>query len=115
MNNEGDSEILEVQSRIVHSIPVVAASGEIDIVSAPLLKSALDEAVQADPSMLIVDLSGITFLGSVGLSVLIALRESTTIELQIVVSQQARRPIEVTGMAEFFTLTESLEDALPQI
>ena len=53
---------------------LLAVDGEIDTLTAARLQAGLDEAVaasQADGSSVVVDLSGVTFLASSGLAVLI--------------------------------------------
>jgi anti-sigma B factor antagonist len=52
---------------------VVAVSGEIDLATAPQLRAALDDALDAGPRELRLDLGGTTFMDSTGLHVLFAL------------------------------------------
>src|ERR1700733_9440643 len=48
-------------------VAVVSVSGEIDLVTAPALEQSIGAVVTDSPSALIIDLSGVEFLGSVGL------------------------------------------------
>src|SRR5688572_1895877 len=90
-------------------VVAVAAAGEVDSSTAPDLRAALD-AVLADPACrcLRLDLSGVTFISSAGLSVLIAAREDARtrkIELQLpglADNRIVRRPLELTGMLDLF-------------
>src|SRR4051794_41276578 len=50
---------------------VVAVRGEIDLFTAPELKAALGEAIEADRSRIVVDLSETTILDSTALGVLL--------------------------------------------
>ncbi|MCX4095256.1 STAS domain-containing protein [Nocardia sp. alder85J] len=112
MSDGGVSQLLTVSQRHHGDIVVVAAQGEIDITSAPQLSAAL-EAVGAEGFAPIVDLSGVDFMGSVGLSVLLAASEQLGGDrLRVVVSAQVRRPLEVTGLDKILDLFDSLDQAL---
>ena len=50
---------------------VVAVRGEIDLFTAPELKSALSEAIESGHTRIVVDLTDTTFLDSTALGVLI--------------------------------------------
>ncbi|MQY29526.1 STAS domain-containing protein [Nocardia aurantia] len=117
MSDGGVSQLLTVSQRHEGDTVVVAAEGEIDITSAPQLSAAL-EAVGAGVTAPIVDLSGVDFMGSVGLSVLLAASEKLKAaqadagQLRVVVSPQVRRPLEVTGLDKVLALFDSLDQAL---
>ena len=51
---------------------VVAVRGEIDLFTAPELKSALSEAIESGHTRIVVDLTDTTFLDSTALGVLLA-------------------------------------------
>jgi anti-sigma B factor antagonist len=50
---------------------VVAVRGEVDLYTAPRLWEAIDAAMAGTPRELVIDLSGVTFLDSTGLNVLV--------------------------------------------
>jgi anti-sigma B factor antagonist len=68
-----------------------------------------------DDKVLVVDLSGVTFLASSGLAVLIraAHRAATRdLRLQLVAATRAvRRPLEITGVDRMFDLHPDVESA----
>src|SRR3954451_6271827 len=66
---------------------VVHVVGEIDTLTAPVLRAQLDEHIPA-VSLLVLDLSDVTFLGSAGLAVLVAAKDAA----------DARRPTLGVGM-----------------
>jgi anti-sigma B factor antagonist len=79
----------------VHTGPVsvLTVSGEIDIASGPRLRAALDEildvAGSAAPTGVVLDLTGVSFLGSAGLAVLVDAHEHASqlgIALKIVIA-----------------------------
>ncbi|TMK43970.1 MAG: STAS domain-containing protein [Actinobacteria bacterium] len=53
----------------------VAVSGELDIYAAPFLERAVLELEDARPLLLVIDLTGLSFIDSTGLSVLLAAAE----------------------------------------
>ncbi|MCO1653923.1 STAS domain-containing protein [Pseudonocardia humida] len=95
---------------------VLAVSGELDTLTAPELDAALRELVAAPHALLVVDLSGVTFLASSGLAVLIQAAhraEDSDRPLHLVVTARAvRRPLEITGSDQLFTLHADLATAL---
>ncbi len=96
-------------------IAVVSVSGEIDLVTAPALEQAIGAVVAEGPTALVIDLSGVEFLGSVGLKILAATYEKLgdSAEFGVVARGAAtRRPIHLTGLDKTFPLYPTLDDAL---
>jgi anti-sigma B factor antagonist len=95
---------------------VLAVRGELDTLTAPELDAALRDLLTEPDPTLVVDLSGITFLASSGLAVLIqaahrAEDSSRTLHL-VVTSRAVLRPLELTGSDQLFTLHAELAAAL---
>lgn len=93
-----------------HSV-VVRAGGELDMLTAPRLSGQLDlaEAIVVPPAPVVLDLSGLTFLSSAGLSLLLE-HDRRCAELgsrlEIVPGGRAvTRPLEATGLDEILTIT----------
>ena len=96
-------------------VSVVSVSGEIDLVTAPALEQAIGTVVADGPTALVVDLSGVDFLGSVGLEILAATHEKLgdSAEFGVVARGPAtRRPIHLTGLDKTFSLYPTLDEAL---
>lgn len=96
-------------------VSVVSVSGEIDLVTAPALEQAIGAVVADSPTALVIDLSAVEFLGSVGLKILAATYEKLgkATEFGVVARGPAtRRPIHLTGLDMTFPLYQTLEDAL---
>ncbi len=53
----------------------LALGGELDVFTAPRLRSSLDEAVDSDSEPLVLDLRGLEFLDSSGLAVILGVHE----------------------------------------
>jgi anti-sigma B factor antagonist len=97
-------------------VAVVVAEGEIDIFTAPRLQETLTAALESETRRLIVDITGVSFIDSTGLSVLIGavrrLQERGT-RLGIVGGQRnVMRVFEVTGLQSAFTFYATREEAL---
>ena len=95
---------------------VVSAVGEVDVFTAPSLDEALSEVISGGSTCLIVDLSGVDFLDSTGLSVLVKalkrVRESEG-SLDVVVSaDRVAKVFRLTGLDKVIPLHATLADAL---
>lgn len=96
-------------------VAVLSIGGEIDLVTAPALEEAIGGVVAENPTALVIDLSGVEFLGSVGLKILAATYEKlgNSAEFGVVARGPAtRRPIHLTGLDKTFPLYPTLDDAL---
>jgi anti-anti-sigma factor len=99
-------------------VTVVRVGGEVDLVTAPALEQAVDAVVAQSPAALIIDLSGVEFLGSVGLKILAATHEKicTATQFGVVAHGPAtKRPIHLTGLDKTFSLYPTLDDALSAV
>ena len=105
-------------------ISVLTVSGEIDLISGPRLRAALDEALDdrgADgrraPSGVVVDLTGVSFLSSAGLAVLVEAHERASqqgIALKIVIdgAGSVARAFQAAAIHEHLDLHHTVRDAL---
>jgi anti-sigma B factor antagonist len=87
---------------------VVIVSGEIDMDTAAQLARELTAARRETQLPLIIDMSGVTFLGSSGLSVLAQqmVDAGSMIELRDL-RPMVRRVLQISGMLDLFKVTES--------
>jgi anti-anti-sigma factor len=89
------------------AIVTVSPTGEIDFVSAPVLRSALLSCLRPPCTHVLVDLDGITFLSCAGLTVLAEahhLAEADGIHLTLHGGLPAvRRPLQITGLWDQLT------------
>lgn len=97
--------LLWVQRTVENHSVVVRAGGELDLLTAPRLSTQLDlaEAIVVPPAPVVLDLTGLTFLGSAGLSVLVAHAERCAAlgsRLAVLSDDNAvvNRPLEMTGL-----------------
>jgi anti-sigma B factor antagonist len=86
---------------------VITVCGELDLATAPELREACAQAVKGSADTVRVDLGGLTFLDSSGISVLVEThrdleaREATLVLHQV--GDRTKRVLEVAGLSEFFT------------
>lgn len=93
---------------------VLSVLGEIDLVTVSGLETAIAEHVAAAPC-LVIDLSGVTFFGSIGVAAIMramTLAEDRSTTLRLVAGPRVLRTMEVTKTVELFTFHDSVEDAL---
>ncbi|MCP3805135.1 STAS domain-containing protein [Allokutzneria sp. A3M-2-11 16] len=81
---------------------VVAAVGEVDMSSAPLLRTCLHEEIRPHGPNLVADLTGLVFFGAAGITVLaITLRHAGAAGIRFSViasSETVVNPLRITGM-----------------
>jgi anti-sigma B factor antagonist len=92
-------------------VVTVTVVGEVDTFTAPVLRSTLDSQLEQQPAELVIDLSGVQFLGSAGLAVLVETQKSARtreVSLRLIATTRAvTRPLEVTGLIDLFTIADS--------
>ncbi|MCE6994659.1 STAS domain-containing protein [Saccharothrix sp. S26] len=96
-------------------VTVVSVSGEVDMLTAPQLRAGALPHLDAG-STLVLDLSGVSFLGSAGLAVLVeasqhAKRRDAQFRV-VAVERAVTRPLAATGLGEVFSVFGSVEQAL---
>ena len=95
---------------------VVAVRGEIDLFTAPELKAALGDALEAGKTKIVVDLTQTTFLDSTALGVLIgAVKRLRSRDGQLVIvntDANIAKTFEITGLDQIFTILDSRDAAV---
>jgi len=109
-----------ITSSVAHrdGVAVVSIGGEIDLSTAPAFEAAIAGALDDDPPVLVIELSDVSFLASVGLRILAATHEkvSKSAEVAIVANNPAtNRPMELTGLDKVISLYPTLDDALSAV
>lgn len=96
---------------------VVTVSGEVDVLTAPRLRAALDDALgDAVRGPVVLDLTDVDFLASRGLGTITdAHRDAaaaTPLRVVIDHNRPVIRPIQVSGLDAVLRLYDSVDDAL---
>jgi anti-sigma B factor antagonist len=97
---------------------VLSCSGEIDMLTAPLLENALASAQAKQPSAVIFDLSAVEFLASIGMGLLIAAQDRLAPEVGFAVVADGpgtSRPLTLIGVAKQINMHPTLDAALASI
>lgn len=105
-----------VTSRADGDRTVVDVTGEIDVYTAPALREELTNLIDAEHTDLVVDLTGVSFMDSTGLGVLVgALKKVRTIggDLRLVIdSEKILKVFRITALTQVFTIHSTLDEAL---
>jgi anti-sigma B factor antagonist len=97
---------------------VIEVGGEVDMLTSPQLRSlVLDQfSPTAGIELVVLDLEGVTFLGTSGLAVLIEVREAAHaagIELRLAcTARRVLRPLTIAGLIPLFDIHDTIERAL---
>ena len=95
---------------------VIAVTGEVDMMTVPGLDAVVAEQCAALPTMVVLDLVSVRFLGSSGLGALIAARDATQAigaGLRLVCQGPVvLRPMDLTGLTELFEVYPDQASAL---
>jgi anti-sigma B factor antagonist len=106
----------EVRESRIDGIVVLSVCDAVDMLSAPQLTEAIRDALGKAPAGLIVDLTEVDFLASIGMSVLVAAQQEAdamSVRFGIVAEGAATsRPIKVLGVDGILALYPTLDDAL---
>jgi anti-sigma B factor antagonist len=116
LNAAPTSQQLEVTvDRPTDDVVVLHVVGEVDLLTATVLGERIREHLGVTRT-LILDLSGVSFLGSAGLAEIVSTsQESTDSGARLVLVATSRavlRPMEVTGLLSLFPVYQSVEAAL---
>jgi anti-sigma B factor antagonist len=98
-----------------HSVRLVEVAGEVDMNTAQELGDVLAAAVQDKPERVVVDLSAVGFIDSMGLSVLVqnaklAIADGASFE--IVAGRRLMQVFEITGLHDVLAFHPTRADAL---
>ncbi|MDA8313550.1 MAG: STAS domain-containing protein [Actinomycetota bacterium] len=109
----------KIQDGVVDGVPVVAASGEIDVATAPPLRDRLQALTTSGNANVVVDLLGVTFLDSTALGVLVgALKRCREAggDLPLVIAEpRILKVFEITGLTGVFSIFETVHEAVGSV
>lgn len=115
-NRVRPQDLLRVTAHHSGGAVVLAVAGEIDLLSAPVLGEAVTTALADAPELLVVDLSEVSFLASIGITVLLEARREAGAGTRVrVVAPEAsvvNRTLSLTGLHEALAVATTREDAL---
>jgi anti-sigma B factor antagonist len=86
---------------------VIAVRGEVDMATAPELRTALDDAVDGGASRVVLDCRALEFLDSSGIGVLVAARKRLGDTGELVIDSppaHVRKVLDITGVTAHLTV-----------
>ncbi|GAB3149843.1 STAS domain-containing protein [Amycolatopsis sp. NPDC004378] len=94
---------------------VLRVGGALDLALAPKLRQLAERAARQDPTMVVIDLTGVTFLASAGMAELVRAHRGRTVSAPLRVVATGRitlRPLELTRLTDELAIYPSLTEAL---
>ena len=94
---------------------VLRVDGALDLALAPKLRRLAERAARLQSSMLVIDLTGVTFLASAGMAELVRAHRGPTASAPLRVVATGRitlRPLELTRLVDELAIYPSLSEAL---
>lgn len=113
-----ESDAITTSVEYCDDITLLTVGEVVDLATAPVLEEAINGLLAKGPKALIVDLSGVTFLASVGLRLLVSTHEKVGESGQFAVVASGpitSRPIQLTKLDEVFAMYPTLDEALTRV
>ena len=102
--------------RVEGRIAIIGVTGELDLASSPELEQQLDQVWRSDADQLVLDLRGLEFMDSTGLSIVVGAHQrvaETGRKLSVVKGPpQVQRLLDLTGVSERLQLVDTPEEVV---
>ncbi|MDZ7958801.1 MAG: anti-sigma factor antagonist [Aulosira sp. DedQUE10] len=106
---------MEINIKTIEDVKVAVLAGDVDASTAPSVTQEVLPLAQPE-SKILLDMTGVPYMSSAGLRMLLSLyRQVTAKEGKLVLvglTEDIRDTMSVTGFLDFFTTSETLEEAL---
>jgi anti-sigma B factor antagonist len=106
---------MEINIETVDEVTIVTMEGDVDSNSAPMAQEQILE-LATPGSRILLDLSGVKYMSSAGLRVLLSVhRQATRQEGTIVLvglAEEIKDTMEITGFLNFFTVRDTVPDGV---
>lgn len=106
----------EVKGRVIAGAYVVAAAGELDMMTSPQLERALSQAADSGHTRVVVDLTRVRFLDSTAVTAIIAsLRRLRLLDGTLTIvcrDESVRHLLTLLGLADAVGVHETIEAAV---
>jgi anti-sigma B factor antagonist len=103
------------QRELAHDVSAISVEGDLDLASAPDLKWALGDLQAAGARHVVVDLSGVAFIDSTALGVLVGAQRALDPGIRMAIAcsdENVLRIFELTGLDCMFEIVPTLEQGL---
>src|SRR5919107_2506486 len=115
----GSAQLELAEEQLDNDTRVISVSGEIHVTTAPEFSQRLNDAIAAGTRGVVIDMTGVEFIDSTGLSVLLnGLRRVTRAEgrLALVVSNPTvLRLFEITRLDSTFDIAPTRDEAIERV
>ena len=104
-----------VDERWFGRVVVVAASGVVDMLTAPELERAARAALDKNPTGFVIDFTDVDFLASAGMGVIVAMHEEIGSDMRFCIvadGPATSRPLKLVGIADLVKLYATVDEAL---
>lgn len=108
---------MQIESRTVDGVTVIAIEGDIDGKTAPIAQEQVLPLVKASPKT-VIDMTKLAYMSSAGMRMLLSVRRQVQAGGAIVLvgmSEQIRDTMNMTGFLDFFATAETLEEGLAAV
>jgi anti-sigma B factor antagonist len=98
-----------------HGSAVLRVDGALDLALAPKLRQLAERAARLKPTVVVIDLTGVTFLASAGMAELVRAHRGRTVSASLRVVATGRitlRPLQLTRLTDELAIYPSLSEAL---
>ncbi|QQQ80110.1 STAS domain-containing protein [Saccharothrix sp. 6-C] len=109
------SPILDIRVTRTGDVLVVAVSGELDMDTTSEVRATVVSGLVERPSALVLDLSGVIFFSSAGLSLLLEVRRLVDTLAVVATRRAVLRPIQLTSLGQLLTVFPSVDEALAAV
>lgn len=107
---------LDITTSVNDAHTVVRVQGEVDVYTAPQLRERLDAEIEAGRHDLVVDLSGVSFMDSTGLGVLVGRLKQIRVHdgtMRLVCAHdRVLKVFVITGLDKVFEIFPTVDEAL---
>jgi anti-sigma B factor antagonist len=114
-NSAGMFDADVVMQQGVRGSMTLRVAGELDLLTTPKLEEGIARALADRPAVLVIDLTGVTFLASCAISALIGAHQSgadTTMVRLVATDRQTLRPLRLAGLDGSLDIYPTLRQAL---
>ncbi|GGG19733.1 hypothetical protein GCM10007304_37050 [Rhodococcoides trifolii] len=116
MSDSYRSARVDISVEVVGSFTVVVVSGELDMSTTPAFSDEIGRALSSDTKGVVIDFSGVEFLSSSAITVLLTANNDADVSIVVVAdSHVTRRPIELVGLDDVLTVHRTRAEALESL
>ncbi len=110
---------MEIHDRIENGILIIAIEGRLDAASAPIAEGEINKALEGEQNRLLFDLSGLEYLSSGGLRVILsAAKEIRRRDGKVALAalkQYVYEIFEVSGFTAMIPIKKSIDEGLKEL